>query len=428
MVRDLTLSADGVRVVVGKAGTGKTYALGVARHAFALDGYRVVGAAPTGIAATSLEAEGFEEVATVDRLLVELDQDARDRGHHASRAARHDQAETPVLDGRSVLVVDEASMVGSRKLTRLLDHAQQAGAKVVLVGDDHQLGAIDAGGGFRGLRVRLGASVLTENRRQQQAWERDALELVRDGQVDQAVQAYREHDRMVPASSKTELTLNLVREWWQAHQQAETAQRDGEPGGEAVILAYRRDEVDRLNTTCQQVMQLNDRLGPEALPVGDRQLHVGDRVVLGRNDLRGLGVANGTRGTVTAVDTQRRALTLKTEQGRQLTLPADYLDRLVLDGRRVVDLAYATTGHKAQGLTRWRALVRITGQEDANWLYVQLSRAKADTRLHTIVGPEPHPGAGELDLPDREPPDAYDQLATALSRQGGQRLAIDTSA
>src|SRR6266540_1173371 len=87
MVRDLCLSPDGMRVVVGRAGTGKTFAVGVARHAFTLDGYRVVGAAPTGIAATSLEAEGFEEVATVDRLLVELDQDAR--APHASRAARH---------------------------------------------------------------------------------------------------------------------------------------------------------------------------------------------------------------------------------------------------------------------------------------------------------------------------------------------------
>jgi len=266
--------------------------------------------------------------------------------------------------------------------------------------------------------------VLTENRRQRQEWEREALELVRDGQVDQAVTAYRKHERMVPATSKTELTLNLVRDWWEAHQDAET---DPEVGGDAVILAYRRDEVDRLNTTCQQVMQRNGRLGAEALQVGDRQVHVGDQVVCGRNDLRGLGVANGTRGTVTAVDTGRRTLSLRTEQVRQLTLPAGYLDGRVPPGRRVVDLAYATTGHKAQGLTRWRALVRITGQEDANWLYVQLSRAKEDTRLHTIVTPEPRSGAGEVDLPDREPPDAYDQLAAALARPGGQALAIDTS-
>src|SRR5205823_10344664 len=61
---------------------------------------------------------------------------------------------------------------------------------------------------------------------------------------------------------------------------------------------------------------------------------------------------------------------------------------------------------------------------DVNWVYVQLSRARQDTRLYAVVGPEPQ-GAGELDLPDREQPDAYLQLAQALSRAGGQRLAVD---
>jgi conjugative relaxase-like TrwC/TraI family protein len=427
MVRDLCRGGRGVALVVGKAGTGKTFALGVARHAFSLDGHRVLAAAPTGIATTSLEAEGFEEVATVDRLLVELDQAAQPTGRRSTPAGDRAAAGDPILDARIVLVVDEAGMVGSRKLTRLLDHAHQAGAKVVLVGDDRQLGAIDAGGGFRGLRLRLGASVLTENRRQQEAWERDALELVRDGQVDQAVQAYREHDRVVAARSKTELTLDLVRDWWVAHQETEAAEAAGAPGKDAVILAFRRDEVDRLNTVCQQVMAENDRLGAERLQLGDRTFHLGDQVVCGRNDLRGVGVANGTRGTITALDLAERSITIRTEQGRQFTLDADYLDRPVPKGRRVVDLAYATTGHKAQGLTRWRALVRLTGQEDANWLYVQLSRAKHQTRLFTIVGPEPQPNGDQVDLPDREPVDAYQQLASALARPGDQRMAIDTT-
>jgi hypothetical protein len=89
-----------------------------------------------------------------------------------------------------------------------------------------------------------------------------------------------------------------------------------------------------------------------------------------------------------------------------------------------VDLAYATTGHRAQGLTRGRPLVRLTGTEDVNWLYVQLSRARQDTRLYAVVGPEPR-APGSLDLPDRDQPDAYLQLAHVLSRAGGQRLAID---
>src|SRR5215216_5551479 len=156
MVRDLCQGGHGVAVVVGRAGTGKTFALGIARHAWQLDGYRLLAAAPTGIATMSLQGEGFEDVATCDRLLGDLD-----RGREE-------------LDPRTVLVVDEAGMVGSRKLGRLLEHAQEAQAKVVLVGDDRQLASIDAGGGFRALRLRLGASELTENRRQQQAWEQEA--------------------------------------------------------------------------------------------------------------------------------------------------------------------------------------------------------------------------------------------------------------
>ena len=147
-------------MVVGRAGTGKTFALGIARHAWQ-------------------------------------------------------------LDPRTVLVVDEAGMVGSRKLARLLEQAEQAQAKVVLVGDDRQLAPIDAGGGFRALRLRLGASELTENRRQQQAWEREALELVRGGLVEEAVAAYRAHDRVVATESKPAATLALLQDWWQARQDAE---------------------------------------------------------------------------------------------------------------------------------------------------------------------------------------------------------------
>src|SRR4029450_12333716 len=96
--------------------------------------------APTGIATVSLEAEGFEEVATCDRLLADLDR-GRER-----------------LGRRTGLGGGEAGMVGSRKLARLLDHAQQARAKVVLVGDDRQLSAIDAGGGVPAPRGGPGGS------------------------------------------------------------------------------------------------------------------------------------------------------------------------------------------------------------------------------------------------------------------------------
>jgi conjugative relaxase-like TrwC/TraI family protein len=114
MVRDLCQGGAGVAVVVGRAGTGKTFSLGIARHPWQLEGYRLLAAAPTGFAALTLGAEGFEDVATCDRLLLDLD--------------RHREQ----LDPRTVLIVDEAGMVGSRKLARLLEHAHQARTKVVL--------------------------------------------------------------------------------------------------------------------------------------------------------------------------------------------------------------------------------------------------------------------------------------------------------
>jgi ATP-dependent exoDNAse (exonuclease V) alpha subunit len=205
-------------------------------------------------------------VATCDRLLGDLD-----RGQEQ-------------LNARTVLVVDEAGMVGSRKRTRVLEHAQRAGAKVVLVGDDRQLAAIDASGGFRALRLRLGASELVENRRQHQVWEREALELVRSGLVEEAVAAYRTHDRVVAADSKPAATLALLIDWWAAWQQA-----DHDPAQEVIVLAACRAEVDRLNTACQELLAAQGRLGPKRLRVEDRQLAVGDRVVCGRNAIAELG-------------------------------------------------------------------------------------------------------------------------------------------
>jgi ATP-dependent exoDNAse (exonuclease V) alpha subunit len=185
-------------------------------------------------------------------------------------------------------------------------------------------------------------------------------------------------------------------------------------------LRARRDEVDRLNTACQQVLARNGHLSVDRLRIEDREVAVGDRVVCGKNAIAQLGIANGTRGLVTAIDARARTLTVRLDgaEAREVTLPRWYLNgREAREHNRRVDLAYATTGHRAQGLTRWRALVRITGREDVNWLNVQLSRAKQDTRLYATVGPEPQ-GPAELDLPEGAAPDVYAQFASSLGRDG----------
>src|SRR5215218_6964155 len=413
MVRDLTQGGAGVQVVVGRAGTGKTYALGVARHAWQLDGYQVLGTAPTGIATVCLDSEGFEHARTVDRLLAELDQERHPGGRRGGQDG--------LLDARTVLVVDEAGMVGSRKLARLLDHAEQAGAKVVLVGDDRQLAAIEAGGGFRGLRVRLGASELTHNRRQQETWEREAVDQLRTGDLDQALGAYRAHGRLVAAETPGQLKQTLLADWWQAFQQGERV----------AILAYRREEVDQFNTACQQRRQHAGQLGGERLQVGDRQFAVGDAVVCGKNALRTLGVANGSRGQVLALDPERRSLTVRLENGQETTLDGRYLDHRPAwwtrgnPGRRTIDLGYASTGHRSQGVTLDRALVRVAGAEDREWFYVAATRAAKATTFFDVISPEPRAVELELDVPSPEPRSIDHQLAAIARRDGAKRLAVD---
>jgi ATP-dependent exoDNAse (exonuclease V) alpha subunit len=140
MIRRLVLDGDGVAVVVGQAGTGKTYALAAARQAWEGSGYRVVGAALARRAAIELEDGAGIASRSVAALLEEL----RTRPWRA-------------LPRRSVLVIDEAGMVPTRALAEIVEHVERAGAKLVLVGDDRQLPEIGAGGTFGALARRLPA-------------------------------------------------------------------------------------------------------------------------------------------------------------------------------------------------------------------------------------------------------------------------------
>jgi hypothetical protein len=402
MVADLTQGGDGVAVVVGRAGSGKTWALGLAREAFELDGHQVLGAAPTGIATVGLADEGFADARTVDRLLLDLQ-----RG----------QVE---LDSRTVLVVDEAAMVATRKLAPLLDHAERARAKVVLVGDDRQFASIQAGGGFRALRLRLGASELTVNRRQVEAWEQQAIDDVRAGNLEQAIAAYAEHDRIRAFEARDDRDRALVSDWWQAHQ----------AGEQPVIYAHRRAQVDQLNTVCQWLRAEAGQLGPERLTVGDRSFAVGDVVVLGANARDRLGVVNGTTAIITGLDLQGRAITARTleeQPPRTVRLPGWYLDAAVRPGQsRRVDLAYARTDMRSQGRTEQRALLALDGVEDMQGGYVQLTRSKHRTDLYLTVGPEPLGADEEWPHPAQELRGPEELLERVLTRDGSKTLATDT--
>ena len=159
-------------IVVGYAGTGKSAMLGVAREAWEAAGYEVRGVALSGIAAENLESGSGIASRTIASM------------EHGWGQGRD------VLTARDVLVIDEAGMVGTRQLERVLSHAAEAGAKVVLVGDPQQLQSIEAGAAFRSIFERHGGAEIGEVRRQREDWQRDATRDLATGRTGDAIHAY----------------------------------------------------------------------------------------------------------------------------------------------------------------------------------------------------------------------------------------------
>jgi conjugative relaxase-like TrwC/TraI family protein len=347
MVRVLVTSGDGVELVVGKAGTGKTLALSAARHAWESDGYRVRGAALSAKAAQGLEGGAGITATTLTRLLGDLDSGRLDLGD------------------RDVLVIDEAGMVGTRNLAVLIDAASQSGSKLVLVGDPRQLPEIEAGGAFAGLMSRIGAIELTENRRQHELWERGALDQLRHGNPALGLAAFDTAQRVVTAASMAEARTQLVERWMES-----TAL-----GEESIMMAVNRRDVAALNDRARVALRDAGKLGPDIVITDEINLAVGDRIVCLRNDAK-IAVLNGTYGVVRSAE--RGGVTVITSDGLR-QLPESYLCAGHLAH------GYAVTVHKAQGATVDRAFVLATDSLTREAGYVAMSRARKGTELFVPV-------------------------------------------
>ena len=190
-----------ISLVVGYAGTGKSTMLGSARVAWEAQGYQVRGAALSGIAAEGLEGGSGISSRTIASL------------EHGWARGRDS------LTSRDVLVIDEAGMIGSRQMDRVLAHAEQAGAKVVLVGDAEQLQAIEAGAAFRALTERHGAAEITEIRRQHEDWQREATRELATGRTGAALDRY-EAAGMVRGHETREAACGALVDGWFAVRQA----------------------------------------------------------------------------------------------------------------------------------------------------------------------------------------------------------------
>ena len=282
-------------------------------------------------------------------------------------------------------------MVSSEQLARVLKIVEDAGAKAVLVGDPMQLQPIQAGAAFRAIVERIGFAELTGVRRQREQWARGASRLFARGKVEEALDAYAQHDRIVQLETRDAVIERIVEDWGQARadyrKKAESESRVL-TGSELLVLAQTNDDVGKLNHAIRTVMRRQEALGEDRAyqtERGARQFAIGDRLIFLENarffekraeHLAVQQVKNGMLGTVVRTTNERgeTLLTVKLDAGREVTFGQDTY--------RNVDHGYAATVHKSQGATVDRTLVLATGMMDQHLAYVAMSRHRDRADLY----------------------------------------------
>jgi Ti-type conjugative transfer relaxase TraA len=368
---------EDLALVVGYAGTGKSAMLGVAREAWQAQGYQVRGAALSGIAAESLEGGSGISSRTIASL------------EHGWAQGRDG------LTARDVLVIDEAGMIGSRQMERVLSHAEQAGAKVVLVGDAEQLQAIEAGAAFRALTERHGATEITEIRRQRQDWQREATRELATGRTGVALDRY-EAAGMVRGHETREAARSALVDGWDSVRQAR-------PEASQLMLAHTRADVAELNQLARGRMRDAGALGADQVVQterGERAFAAGDRVMFLRNE-RSMGVKNGSLGTVERIEGSGLAVRLDGADRREV--------RFDLKDYAQIDHGYASTIHKSQGVTVDHGHLLASDGLDRHAAYVGMSRHRETLAVHY----------GADDFKDRE------QLTHTLGRERAKDTTLD---
>lgn len=379
LVEQTARSGDAITVVVGKAGAGKTTTLDALRDAYQHDNHRVIGAALSARAAAELNSGAGIRSQTIHRTLHQL------------------TTGSLTLDDRTVLVVDEAGMVGTRQLAQLITEAQRANSKLVLVGDPRQLPEVDAGGTFSAIAHRIPPLELAENRRQLDPNERAALDALRTDSIDTALTNLDRSGRVTVGDNADTVRGALVADWHQANSE----------GRHAVMIAARRSDVTDLNDRARQHLISDGQLGPAIWRNDSVEFSIGDRVMAHRNRYD-LGVLNGNRGHVTG--TTNDSLTVELDSGKSVHVPNDYID----DGH--LGHGYALTVHKAQGMTCDAAY--LLGDDGLfNELgYTGLSRGRHENHLYAVASRD------ELGRPALDP---LADVRQALGINRAQTAAID---
>ena len=357
------LDEGSLKILEGRAGTGKSHTLSAVRQAAERDGYEVIGLAPTNAVAQDLRDSGFRRATTLQSLL-----------WYREHAPEHANAQVP---GKSLVIVDEAAMLSTEHLDRLTRLAVETGAKLVLVGDDRQLASIERGGVFSDIRERIGSATLSAVRRQHQDWARQAARDFAEGRFREGLEAYEAHGLIHWQEDLEEARATLLERW---SADTETSR------GKRFVFAYTNEEVRRLNDALQAIEIARGRVR-DCITLeterGTLSVGVGDRIAF-RGTWKPKGIYAGALATVASIEGTR--MTVRSDRGREI----------VFDNREFtnIDLGYAGTIYRGQGKTLDQTYLLHTHHWRDAASYVAMTRARAQTEV--FVGRDQAPSLRAL--------------------------------
>ena len=395
----IAVSGRGIDVLVGAAGAGKTTAMNALRRAWELEhgAGSVVGLAPSAVAAQVL----------ADDLGIATENTAKWWHSHLTHGT--------TFTAGQLVIIDEASLAGTHSLDRITGLAETAGAKVLLVGDYAQLQSVDAGGAFALLAGdRDDAPELIDIHRFTHEWEKTASLDLRHGRTD-IIDTYLDQGRIHDGDEDT-MTDAAYAAW----------REDTAAGLVSVLITETNETVTALNNRARADLILDGSLHPsrEVELNGGSLAGIGDTIITRRNDRRlrtkDTWVRNGARWQITQVrdDGSLTVRAVGRRFGGALVLPATY----VADH---IDLGYAVTAHRAQGITTDTAHTVVTATTTRENFYVAMTRGRNANHAYVSVNraddahSQPHPG-------DNTDATARSVLYGVMQHVGAELSALET--
>ena len=348
-------STDRISLLNGSAGTGKSYVLSAVSEAYKESDYQVHGIALQAITAKAIATDCDIPSSTI-----------------ASFLAKYESGNLEV-NNKTVLILDEAGMVGSRDMQKLLMIVENHHAQIKLVGDSYQLNAVMAGSAFNHIQQNLdhkNTASLENIQRQRSNEMKEASQHLSKHNVDQALEIYKALDRVNEYESHEFALVKTIQSW------------SLDQGESKLMLAHSNRDVNELNAMARSILIKDGKLSAESHKVstykGEIDLALGDKIVFKKND-KHLNVSNGETAKVIGFELDKqqniKSMMVESDQGGKVS-------KIDLDSYQHFKHGYANTIHSSQGMTVENAYILASENMNANLTYVALTRHKGNVELN----------------------------------------------